>query len=124
MSNYIDGFTFPIPSDRIAEYRKVATAVAEIYREHGALEYVEFIGDDMLREGPRSFPEMVGASEKDSVVFGWISYESRAARDMVNERIESDPRLAELVAPLMDPSSPIFNPAQMAFAGFQAFIRK
>ena len=57
MPNYIDGFVFQISTERLNDYKLVASTVASIYLEHGAIDYVEFVGDDMNREGTRSFPE-------------------------------------------------------------------
>ena len=123
MGHYIDGFVFPISSDRVDDYTPVAKAVADIYREHGAIDYLEFIGDDMNREGTLSFTDMTKSSSNETVVFGWIVFESREARDRVNELVEADPRMAELVAPLLDPSHPVFAPTRMAYGGFKPLIR-
>ena len=119
---YVDGFVFPIARNRLGEYARVAEAVARIYKEHGALDYVEYVGDDMTREGTRPFPELLSASEEETIVFGWIAYDSRATRDLVNEKVESDPRMEELVAPLMDPSALVFDATRMAFGGFRRLI--
>lgn len=119
---YIDGFVFPISRSRLVEYSQVAEAVAEIYKEHGALDYVEYVGDDMSREGTRPFLDLVSATGDEIVVFGWIVFDSRETRDLVNQKVESDPRMAELVAPLMDPSTPIFDATRMAYGGFRALI--
>ena len=123
MNGYIDGFVFPVASKNVEAYRQVAQAVAEIYKEHGALEYQEFIGDDMNREGTKSFPDLVCAGEEEVIIFGWAVYESKDARDLVNTKVESDPRMASLVEPLLDPSAPIFEPIRMAYAGFRPLVR-
>ena len=123
MPGYIDGFVFPISRDRMGEYKPVAEAVAKIYLEHGAIEYREFAGDDMNREGTRQFPAMIEAKEGETIVFGWIVYESRESRDMVNQKIESDPRVLELVGPLVSSENPVFDPARMAFGGFAPFVK-
>ena len=104
------------------DYKRVATTVADIYREHGAIDYLEFVGDDMFREGTLAFPELMDIQENETVVFGWIVFESREARDIVNQRVEADPRMAELIAPLLDPSNPIFAPQRMAYAGFKPLV--
>ena len=122
MPKYIDGFVFPISCDRLDEYRSVANAVAGIYREHGAIDYLEFVGDDMIREGTQPFPELINSSTNETIVFGWIVFESREERDMVNKRVEADPRMTELVAPLLDPSNPLFDPTRMAYGGFTPFV--
>ncbi|MEM8671397.1 MAG: DUF1428 domain-containing protein [Planctomycetota bacterium] len=122
MHPYIDGFVFPIPKDRLDDYQAVASAVANIYREHGAIDYLEFVGDDMQREGTRPFPDIVQASENEVIVFGWIVFDSRESRDHVNQLVEADPRMETLVAPLLDPSDPIFDPARMAYGGFVRLV--
>ena len=122
MSNYIDGFVLPIPRDRVTEYQRVAEKVAEIYKEHGAIDYVEYVGDDMHREGTRSFNDLARSTERDSVVFGWITFDSREQRDLVNKKVETDPRMPDLIAPLIDPANPIFDPKQMAYGGFRTLV--
>ena len=122
MAHYIDGFVFPISRKHIDEYKCVAETVARIYKQNGALDYLEYVGDDMSREGTRPFPDVVSAAENETIVFGWIVFESRESRDLVNKRVESDTRMAELVAPLMNPSNPVFDAARMAYGGFKTLI--
>ena len=62
MANYIDGFVLPIPRDRLDEYQRVVESVAEIWKEHGAIEYCEFVGDDLSRPGTKPFTDLVSAS--------------------------------------------------------------
>jgi uncharacterized protein YbaA (DUF1428 family) len=118
MSQYIDGFVLPIPRARIDDYRRVAEAAAEIWKEHGALEYWECLGDDLKGEGLRSFSDLVTASEGETVVFAWVVFESREARDAANEKICSDPRMATLI----DPENPIFDSSRMAYGGFKPLV--
>lgn len=122
MSEYIDGFVFPIARNQIAEYQRIAESVAAIYREHGAIDYLEYVGDDMNREGTKSFHNAIDSAEGDTIVFGWIVFESRESRDVVNKKIEEDPRMVDLVAPLMNASPPIFDPKKMAYAGFRKLV--
>ena len=123
MPNYIDGFVFPVPSDRVGEYKRVAEAVAAIYKEHGALDYVEYVGDDMHREGTRPFQDFASSADDEAIVFGWVVFESRESRDVVNAKVESDPRMEGLLAPLLDPANPIFDPGRMAYGGFKPLVR-
>ncbi len=122
MTQYIDGFVLPIPSDRLGEYQRVAEAVAEIWKEHGALDYVEYVGDDMSLEGTRSFTDLVAATEDEAIVFGWVVFESREARDLANEKVAADPRMTDLLEPLVDPSKPVFDAKRMAYGGFRALV--
>lgn len=122
MAHYIDGFVFSIPSGRLPQYQEIANQIASIYKEYGAIEYQEFVGDDMEKEGTLPFPTLLASTPDEIVVFGWIAYQSREERDRINTCIETDDRVAMLVAPLIDPLDRVFNPARMAFGGFRPFI--
>ena len=119
MPNYIDGFVLPVPRDRLDEYKFLVEAVAAIWKEHGALEYCEHVGDDLKRVGTRSFIDLVAATEDDIIVFGWVVFDSREARDLANEKVATDPRMADLI----DSSNSGFDAKRMAFGGFQSFVR-
>ncbi len=123
MANYIDGFVLPIPTDHLNKYRDVAEKVAEIWKEHGALAYYEYIGEDLKLEGTRSFPEFLGAKEDETIVFGWVIFHSREMRDLANEKVASDPRMTDLIDPLTDASRMIFDAKRMVYGGFQSFIQ-
>ena len=118
MANYVDGFVLPIPRDRLDAYRRVASAVAKVWKEHGALDYREYVGDDLSREGTRSFTDLVSAKQDDVVVFGWVVFDSREARDQANAKVASDPRMAELV----DAADSGFDAQRMAYGGFKALV--
>ncbi len=119
MALYVDGFVLPVPRDRLGEYKRVAEASAAIWKEHGALDYWECVGDDLNVEETRSFLDLIAAADDESVVFAWAVFESREARDAANEKIAADPRMADLI----DPSNPIFDPKRMAYGGFQPLVR-
>ena len=93
-------------------------AVGGLYREYGAIDYVEYVADDMEREGTKSFLELVSAKPDETVVFGWIVYDSVETRNEIDRKIAEDPRMAEWVKPLMDSQNLIFDSARMAFGGF------
>jgi len=118
MSEYIDGFAFPIPIDKIDNYRALSKSVAAIWREHGALDYREYIGDDMHLEGTLSFTENISASKDEVVVFGWVTFESKQSRDMINKKVAADLRVTEL----MVKSNSGFDASRMVYGGFKAFI--
>ena len=119
---YIDGFMLPVPRKHLDEYKRAATAIAAIWKEHGALSYVECVADDEQLEGTRSFREAVGATEDEVVIFGWTVFESRETRDKANKAVPNDPRMTELVAPLVDPSRMIFDASRMVYGGFQSLV--
>lgn len=122
MANYIDGFAFPIPRARLDDYRKVAEAVAEVWKEHGAIAYREFVGDDLNLEGTRAFPDLLEVSEEEVVVFGWVEFESGEARDRANKSVPTDERMGELVRPLVDPANPVFDATRMVYGGFRHLV--
>ena len=119
MAHYVDGFVFPVPSDRLSEYKRLAEAAAEIWKEHGALDYCEYVGDDLKLEGTRSFPGLLAASEDEAIVFGWVMFDSREARDLANEKVAADPRMADLI----ESSDSGFDAKRMAYGGFQSLVR-
>ena len=123
MAHYIDGFVLPVPRDRLDEYKRVVEVVAAIWKEHGALDYWEYVGDDSNLQGTRSFTDLVGATEDEIIVFGWVVFDSREARDLANEKVAADPRMANLTDPLIDPSNPVFDAKRMAYGGFQSLVR-
>ena len=115
--SYIDGFLLPCPADRIDDYRKIAATACEVWIEHGALEYWECVAEDMKNDFSRPFPEVIGASEGETVVFAWIRYRSRAHRDEVNAKVLADPRVAGL-----DMSKMPFDGKRMIYGGFETFV--
>ena len=123
MANYIDGFVLPVPRKYLDEYKQVAQKVAKIWQEHGALAYYEYVGEDLILEGTRSFPEAVQAKDDEATVFGWVVFESREARVLANKRVASDPRMSDLIAPLTDPSRIVFDAQRMVYGGFQPLVQ-
>ena len=122
MNSYIDGFILPIPKVHIEEYKRVASEVAKVWKEYGALHYCEYVGDDLLLEGVRSFPECTSASDDEVIIFGWVVFKSKEARDHANTHVPSDPRMADLVGPLTDPSRLIFDASRMVYGGFKPIV--
>ncbi len=118
MTNYIDGFVLPIPREHLEGYKRVVTKVAKVWKEHGALDYKEFVGDDLVLEGTRSFTEAVIATEDEVIVFGWVVFKSRQARDLVNKKVAADPRMVELI----DSSDCGFDATRMIYGGFQVLV--
>ncbi|NNC96404.1 MAG: DUF1428 family protein [Chitinophagales bacterium] len=122
MINYIDGFALPIPKKHLEDYRKVAEKVAEVWKEHGALSYCEYVGDDLTLEGTRSFMDFLDATSEDAIIFGWVEFESRESRDIANQRVAADPRMTELLRPITDPTKKIFDGRRMAYGGFKPLV--
>ena len=62
--------------------------------------------------------ECVCGAEDEAIVFGWVVFDSREARDLANEKVAADPRMAELVAS----SAAGFDAKRMAYGGFESFV--
>ena len=122
MANYVDGFLLPVPREQLETYREAVSKVAAIWKEHGAIDYAEFVGDDLQVEGVRSFVESANAAEDEVVVFGWVTFESREARDLANEKVANDPRMVDLVNPLAQTQPPVFDPERMCYGGFHLLV--
>jgi len=115
---YVDGFVVPVPTKNLAAYRKLATKAGKIWKEHGALEYVECVGDDVKPGKRTSFPQSVKLKADETVVFSWIVYASRAQRDRTNKKVMSDPRLADM----MNAKALPFDGKRMFFGGFKTLV--
>jgi uncharacterized protein YbaA (DUF1428 family) len=115
---YVDGFVLPIPKNKLELYRRIARKAGKVWREHGALEYRECIGDDLRIKGVVPFPRVVRLKRGETVAFSWITYKSRAHRDRVNAKVMKDPRLAKM----MDPKSMPFDMKRMVYGGFRVLV--
>lgn len=114
--SYVDGFVLAVPKDNLDAYRKMASDAGVVWMEHGALAYVECIGDDVPYGELTSFPRAVQAKENEVVVFSWIVYESRETRDAVNAKVMADPRLKP------DWDTMPFDAKRMIYGGFKSFV--
>jgi uncharacterized protein YbaA (DUF1428 family) len=117
---YVDGFLLPIPRRNIERYKKMARLAAKVWREHGALEYREAVGDDLKVKWGTAFPRVARAKSGETVIFAWIVYQSRAHRDRVNRKVMKDPRLAEMMKDMNRP----FDMKRMSYGGFRVIVEK
>jgi uncharacterized protein YbaA (DUF1428 family) len=118
MAHYVDGFVLPVPKARLDEYRRIARKAGKIWREYGALEYVECVADDVDPGKLTSFPRSVKLKPDEIVVFSWIVYKSRAQRDSILKKVMADPRLADM----MDPKDMPFDGKRMFWGGFKTLV--
>ncbi len=112
---YVDGFVVPVPKAKLDAYLAMSRACGAVWREHGALEFRECVGDDVKPGKLTSFPQAVDLQDGEVVVFSWIVYESRAKRDEINDKVMQDPRLAEM----MDPAKLPFDGKRMIYGGYE-----
>jgi uncharacterized protein YbaA (DUF1428 family) len=115
---YVDGFVIPVPRKNIKTYRRISQRAGKIWRELGALEYRECVGDDLDVKSGASFGRAARAKRGEVVVFSWIVYRSRSHRDSVNKKVMKDPRIAKM----MNDDPPIFDFKRMVYGGFKVIV--
>lgn len=113
---YVDGFVLAVPQDRLEDYRALAELAGKVWMEHGALSYVECVADDVPYGELTSFPRAVQAREGEVVVFSWITYPSREARDAINAKVIVDERLKH------DHENAPFDGKRLIYSGFKTFL--
>ena len=115
---YVDGFVIAVPKKNLDAFKKMAQLAGKVWIEHGALQVRECVADDVKPGKLTSFPQAVKLKPGEVVVFSWIVYKSRAARDKVNAKVMKDPRLASM----MDPKNSPFDGKRMIFGGFETLV--
>ena len=118
MAKYVDGFVVPVPKDKMDLYRRMARKAGKIWREHGALEYIECVADDVKPGKLTSFPQSVKLKADETVVFSYIVYASRKQRDAVVAKVMKDPRLASM----MNSKTLPFDAKRMIWGGFKTLV--
>jgi len=117
VSRYVDGFVLPVPRKNLDAYWKMAQDAGKVWKEYGALEFVECAADDVKPGKVTSFPQSVKLKDDEIVVFSYIVYESREARDRINEQVMKEPRIAN-----MDPGNMPFDGQRMFWGGFKESV--
>jgi uncharacterized protein YbaA (DUF1428 family) len=115
---YVDGFVVPVPKKNLPAYRSLAKKAGKVWRDHGAIEFREFVAEDVKVGKWTSFPRSVKLKPGETVIFSWIVYKSRAHRDRVNAKVMKDPRLTKM----MNPKAMPFDGKRMIFGGFKSLI--
>lgn len=114
---YVDGFVLAVPRRKLDAYQRLSRAAGKVWREHGALEYRECVGDDLKIKMGMPFPRLARVKPGEVVVFSWIVYKSRAARDRVNAKVMKDPRITKTMT---DPMP--FDVKRMSYGGFKIIV--
>ena len=115
---YVDGFVLPVPKRKMSAYRKIAQRAGRIWKEHGALEYRECVGEDLKAKMGLPFTTTVRLKAGETVVFSWIVYKSRAHRDAVNKKVMKDPRISGMGCAESMP----FDWKRMVYGGFEVMV--
>ncbi|EKF18821.1 DUF1428 domain-containing protein [Nitratireductor pacificus] len=114
--SYVDGFVVAVPKANLEAYKDMARLAGSVWKEHGALAYVECVADDVPYGEVTSFPRAVQAKDEETVIFAWIVYPSRAKRDEINKVVMADPRLQG------DDWKQVFDGKRMIYGGFETFL--
>lgn len=117
MAKYVDGFLIPVPTRKLAEYKKLAKKANKVWLDHGALGYYETTGDELTNKGVISFAKVSKAKPSETVILAWIVYKSKAHRNAVNKKVMADPRIANF-----DPSLMPFDANKMIYGGFKVLV--
>ena len=115
---YVDGFVIPVPTRNLKAYARMARTAGKVWREHGAIDFRECVGDDLRIKGVAPFGPAAKAKKGETVMFSWIMYKSRAHRDKVNAKVMKDPRLAAM---MKDKAMP-FDVKRMLYGGFKVLV--
>jgi len=118
MAHYVDGFVIPLPRKNLTAYRRLAQKAGKVWRDHGALDFRECVGDDLNVKMALSFPRGIKTKPGETVLFSYIVFESRTHRDRVNAKVMKDPRLAKM----MNPKAMPFDVKRMAYGGFTVLV--
>jgi uncharacterized protein YbaA (DUF1428 family) len=97
-------------------YRKMAELGKRMWIRHGALQYVECVGDDLEPSFGLPYPRLMKLKPGEVPVFSWIAYRSRAHRDQVYAKVMTDPAMAKMTKKMP------FDPKRMAYAGFKVLV--
>ena len=113
---YVDGFVAAVPTANREKYRVHAAEGAKVFKEHGALKLVECWGDDVPDGQVTSFPLAVKRKDDETVVFSWILWPSRQARDAGMKKVMDDPRMKPEANPMP------FDGKRMIYGGFEPIV--
>jgi len=113
---YVDVFVMPVPKDRVEDYKRLAQQSATLWREYGATNYVEAIGDDVPYGALTSFPRAVQVKDGETVAVSWLTYPSKGVRDAANKQMMDDPRMKDMMDKMPTDGE------RMIFGGFETFI--
>lgn len=124
--SYIDGWVLVVPKGNLKAYKKMAREGGKIWKQYGALEYFECVGDDLVPEmgGVKpslTFPKMTRLKEGETVIFAFIVYKSKAHRNQVNVKVMKE--MAKRPDAHKDIAMP-FDMKRMAWAGFSTIVEE
>ena len=118
MARYIDGFLLPVPKKNVAAYVRMARKAGKVWMEHGAVAFMECVGDDLESPMGLSFGKVGKLKPGETIFYSFIVFNSRTHRDRVNKKVMSDPRLNDMMKGKAMP----FDVKRMAYGGFKSLV--
>ena len=118
MALYVDGFVIPLLKKNLNAYRRMAQKAGKVWRDHGAVEFRECVGDDLNIKMGKPFPRGIKLKPGETVLFSYIVFKSRVHRHRVNARVMKDPRLAKMMSSKAMP----FDVKRMMYGGFKTIV--
>ena len=119
MPRYVDGYVIPIPKRNLAAYRRMATKAGKVWMDHGALGFMECVGEDLQTKFTRPFTKLAKTKHGETVLFSFIVYKSRKDRDRINQLVQNDPRLTAMFSPK---AKMPFDMKRITYGGFSALV--
>lgn len=117
---YVDGYLLPVPKKKLKAYFKIAAMASKVWRDHGALQYVECAGEDLDSKWGMPFPKLLKLKPSETAVFSFIVYKSKKDRDRINAAVMQDKRMQAMC----DPKNMPFDMKRMCVGGFEAVVDK
>jgi uncharacterized protein YbaA (DUF1428 family) len=115
---YVDGYVIPIPKKNLKAYQRMAAKAGKVWMDHGAVAFLECVGDDLKIKGVNSFLKLAKTKPGETVLFSYVVFKSRAHRDKVNAKVMKDKRLAAM----MDAQAMPFDVKRMSYSGFKSIV--
>lgn len=118
MKGYVDLYILPLPEKNLSAYRRIARQYGKIIEDHGALEYREWVGDDLKVKGMTAFPSRIKLKPGEVLVSSVVEFRSKSHRDQVNKNAMNDPRMKALMA-----KEPLLDMKRMLYGGFSMIVK-
>ena len=118
MKGYVDLYILPLPKKNLAAYRRIAQKFGKIIEDHGALEYREWVGDDLKVKGMTAFPSKIRLKPGEVLISSVVEFHSKSHRNQVNKKAMNDPRMKALMM-----EKPLFDMKRMLYGGFSTIVK-
>lgn len=118
MKGYVDLYILPIPRKNLSAYRKIAQQYGKIIEDHGALEYREWVGDDIKVKGMTPFTSKIKLKPGEVLISSVVEFSSKSHRNQVNKKAMNDPRMKALME-----VKPLFDMKKMLYGGFSTIVK-